>query len=201
MDTPTDDQQSVAVPEQTPQPVLGYAINSSPSNMIIWCRLLAIGMLGIAIERFASFAGYLFLVMSSGMRHPWIYVLSTGAMCVVWPLIAWYCWAQAPRLAARIARSATSDQSEGQPAQVPAQVVCEQMLCVGLLVLAIYQFADAIPELISVLINREGAFHNLSDLPWKVLTAPLVRLGIGAFLICGNHKLILHLRRSFSVPK
>ena len=192
MDTPPDSTIESAAVE--PQAVLGYAVSSAPTNIVIWCRLLAIGMLGYGVERIATIAIFLIgeLMGSPGPgRFDLVSFVGTCAVCLIWPLMAWYCWARAPQLALRISNGAAAD-SIGPSSTSHGG---NEILCVALLTLGAYQLSEAMPTLATVFILSFRRIHDLSDLPWRDMTVPLVRSGLGALLIFGNHKVLAYLRK------
>jgi hypothetical protein len=174
-----------------PRPVLGYAVEDPSPNVIVWCRLLAIVMLCVGVERFAALAGYIIFDQFNRSPRVWSETLISVAVCVDWPLMGWYLWSQAPKLAIRL----TDDTAPRDPIQRENRIVPNQILTVAVLVVGLYQFNEALPWLASVVISHSGTVHNLGDLPWRDMTIPLVRLGLAALLIIGNRVTVKSLRR------
>jgi hypothetical protein len=76
--------------EESPQPVLAYAVPQAMPVAVVLCRLLAIVMAGMGIERFLEFFGILafqqpFLPSTRNFFGPAVFVF---AFCLVWPLLA-----------------------------------------------------------------------------------------------------------------
>jgi len=158
--------------EQIPQQVLSYAVQDPSPNVVVWCRLVAIAMLGMGIERFAELVGYFVMVQRIAARPDYFTALPLIAVCLVWPLLAWYCWSRAPKLAVRL----SDDLASSTPTETEGRVIPNQILVVAVLALGLYQFSEAVPTLTSILINHTRTVHNLSQLPWQEMTVPLVRL-------------------------
>jgi hypothetical protein len=175
--------------EEAPRQVLGYSNQAPSPNIVIWCRLLAIGMLALGIERFAELLTYAFV----GNRYRMTYVVMSLAVATLWPAIAWYCWVQAPVLAMRISRgSATSTGAENTD-------VSTEILSVSLLVLGVYEVMESL-SFVTMIVPVGQSFHNLSDLPWGGMFGPLLRLAIGLALIFRNHVATAYLRRVSRAP-
>ena len=179
----------------SPQQVLGYAAADPSPNVIVWCRLLAIVMLFTGVERFAE-VGYFIFDQLHSSRQDWSAILISIAVCLVWPLMGWYLWNHAPKLAIRL----TDDTGPRDLAEKENRVVPNQVLTVAVLALGLYQFTEAVPWLASLLIHPHGPAHNLGDLPWQDMIVPLVRLGLAALLIVGNRVTVKSLRRLSDGP-
>jgi len=191
MDTSSDTQITSADAAQKPQPVLGYADHDAPQNVVVWCRLLAIGMLGLGLERVLTMLGYVLSATVGFARTNWGYVGVSSLVFVGWPLLARYLWICAPQLAVRIARGTSSDISSDAEACRRGN----ELLSVGLMVLGLYQLTEALPYLAIMIQGHSVPFHNLGDLPWIQMSPTMIRLAVGGLLVFANHKIVPYLRR------
>jgi hypothetical protein len=178
--------------DESPIPAtLSYAPVLPPQNVVVWCRLLAIGLLAMGIERVITAGVFLIMDFTGGMGRiaSLPYALEMVSMALVWPVMAWICWSRAPQLAIKITRGTHAETSTDA-----AKIRVNEILSVSLLVLGLYEVGEAIPLLKIIFGLTFASIVNLSYLPWKEFAGPLARLGFGTFLIFRNHWTVARLR-------
>src|ERR1700680_3546209 len=84
-------------------PVLPYSQHDAPQNVVVWCRLLAIIMFAVGVERLIFIGMTLFSIFSS-MRQSQLTPLVAWLLLWFWPLCGLLLWIYAPVLARRVSR-------------------------------------------------------------------------------------------------
>jgi hypothetical protein len=191
-----------ADPSPPPAPVLGYdsPINAGNSAAIVWFRILAVWLFANAIHSGTAAIGqivyYWYNYASyAGVRgfNPAMQVLAiTGLPTITWFLLAWYCWAGAPRMAHR----ASIGVDTGAPARLG--VSGDELLGVLLIAVGVYLLSDGLAETgrffsLAVIRGRQGnpIFNDVSS----AIFAAALRILLGLWLILGNRGIVNLIRR------
>lgn len=82
-----------------------------------------------------------------------------------------------------------------QLAPSPIVIVWCRLFALGLVAVGLYQISESIPYVASHILNHQGSFHDLSDLPWGPMIPSLVRLGFGIVFIVFNRGIVAYLQR------
>lgn len=188
-------------PQPAAQPVFDYERPHGASEFaVIWCRILAIFMLGWGFYFAASTVGNLiFILFSSGqMRLGEVGIYATVSLLpnVVWFLMAWYCWTRAPKLAGRIVGDIAAQQAPRRG------MAPDELLGVLLIAIGAYLLAEGLPLIARIVFDiiRENAGNPaVKSLDayvheQEVFTAA-IRCILGLWFILGMRGVVSLLRR------
>ena len=180
--------------QQNPQPVLSYAAQPTPWVVAIWCRVAAVVLMALGLERVAGSLAYDIYGLSGGRPPNVLYLFAYTLSTLVQPVFAWICWRRAPYLAMRMTHDLQVE------VQTHTLAGSKYLVHVALLLIGVYQLSEALPNMVIRLQTVQlGRIHNLSNLPWGELAMPLMRVCIGLLLIILNRAIGSYLV-GFTVP-
>ena len=187
-------------PKPAPQPVLDYdQLQTASAPAVIWCRILAIWMLGWGLYYSTSTLGtliaYFFFPGQPHFGEAGIYATVSLLPDVIWFLMAWYCWTKAPKLAGRIVGDIASQHTPHRG------MAPDELLGVLVIGLGAYLLAEGLPTIArivyDVIVERAGniAANPLSDVVHEqgVFTA-VIRCVLGSWFILGMRRVVSLLR-------
>jgi hypothetical protein len=185
--------------------VIGYAgptTNMPPTFAVVWCRILALWMLGWGLYAESAFVGML-LISMSGFRarqmfaQEWGVMFMEGLPGIVWLLMAWYCWRKAPALASRMTR----DLGDGQNLSARG-MTADELLHVLLMGIGIYLLSIGLSAIAQWAGTKFEAMHSgpvvgqvSNTIVSPSIYGSIVRCILGFWFIFGTHGLVILLRR------
>jgi hypothetical protein len=187
-----------AEPSPPPAPVLGYdsPIDAGNSSATVWFRILAVWIFACAIHDAIAAIGQLPAYFYHGSRGRfldliWEILIPVGLPSICWFLMAWYCWAHAPRMARRA--------SIGVGVANPASISAEELLGVLLSGVGVWLFGLGLAiggrYLFDIMVWRpQQSNQSLRDFAPGLFDAAL-RILIGVWLILGNRGVVNLIRR------
>jgi hypothetical protein len=175
--------------------VLAYQPRAVASTAaVVWCRLLAICMLGWGVE--SSVVGLAeaidYLPRSSfDARTLVMYFLALILPGATWLFLAWYCWAKAPVLADRMTRDTTQDaSSQGMSA--------DELLTTIIIGIGIYLLTVGLPSAVNLIYTELTMVRN-GGRPMNGVSGTfvgvIVRCLLGIWLILGPQGILKIIRR------
>jgi len=161
---------------------------------VVWCRLLALWMLGWGIQ--SSLIGLvqtIDYVRRYAFDAPAMTGIFLGSMITpsVWLILAWYCWAKAPRLAGRMVRGRAEDLS-------PRGMSADELLTTIMIGIGIYLLAEGlhvVAQWVYIGLARVRSGAGSLDGIDAVVVGSIVRCSLGLWLILGTQGILTIIRR------
>jgi hypothetical protein len=178
--------------ESAPASVLSYSSPPTAStSAVIWCRLLAICMLGwglqslltVAIGTIDSFRRFGFDPNTFG------YFLGYMLPTLVWLALAWDCWARAPSLADRMSRDRSDTNSSHG-------MTSDELLSTFIIAIGIYLLTEGLPAIAWQLYESisRARFGSATGFNGNTVAA-ILRCFIGLWFILGTRGVLTIIRR------
>jgi hypothetical protein len=188
-------------PQSAPPPVLEYdRPQSASASAVIWCRILALWMLGWGLYYTTSTVGnlvaYLFRPGQLTAGEVGIYATIFLLPDVIWLLMAWYLWTKSPKLADRIVHDIAR---ERQPRR---EMSPDELLGVLLIGMGVYLLAEGLPNIARIVFDvlvqnaANAQARSLADyVHEQSFFTAIFRCGLGLWFILGVRGVVSLLRR------